>query len=75
MMKNLTLAVDERLLAEGRKYAQEHHTSLNALLRELLERVVRERRTDWVADCVKEMDAARGASKGKKWKREDLYRE
>lgn len=73
-MKNLTLAVDERLIEEGRKYAREHHTSLNALIRELLERVVRERRTDWVADCVKEMDAAHGRSKGKKWKREDLYR-
>ena len=73
-MKNLTLAVDERLIEDGRKYAREHHTSLNALLRELLERVVRERRTDWVADCVKEMDAAHGGSKGKKWKREDLYR-
>lgn len=74
-MKNLTLAVDERLIEDGRKYAREHHTSLNALLRELLERVVRERRTDWVADCVKEMDAACGTSKGKKWKREDLYRD
>ena len=40
-MKNLTLAVDERLIEDGRKYAREHHTSLNALLRELLERVVR----------------------------------
>ena len=73
-MKNLTLAVDERLIEDGRKYAREHHTSLNALLRELLERVVRERQTDWVADCVKEMDAAHGDSRGKKWKREDLYR-
>ena len=51
-MKNLTLAVDERLIAEGRKYARENHTSLNALIRDLLARVVRERRTDWVADCV-----------------------
>jgi ribonuclease D len=74
-MKNLTLAVDEKLIEEGRKYAYEHHTSLNALLRDLLERTVRERRTDWVADCVREMDAARGGSKGKKWKREDLYRD
>ena len=73
-MKNLTLAVDERLIEDGRKYACEHHTSLNALLRDLLECVVREQRTDWVADCVKEMDAAHGASKGKKWKRGDLYR-
>ena len=73
-MRNVTLSADERLIDEGRRYAREHHTSLNALLRTLLERVVRESQTDWVADCVKEMDAAKGNSRGKKWKREDLYR-
>ncbi|MDD2456626.1 MAG: DUF6364 family protein [Kiritimatiellae bacterium] len=73
-MKNLTLAVDERLIDEGRKYAQEHHTSLNALIRDLLERVVREPRSDWSAECVREMEAAHGRSKGKKWQREALYR-
>lgn len=73
-MKNLTLSADDRLIEEGRRYAAENHTSLNALLRTLLERVVRENRTDWVADCVKEMDTAKGHSRGKKWKREDLYR-
>lgn len=73
-MKNLTLAIDERLLDEGRKYAHEHHTSLNALIRDLLESVVREPRSDWSAECVREMDTANGRSKGGKWRREDLYR-
>lgn len=67
-------AVDERLIEEGRKYAREHHTPLNALIRDLLARVVRERRTDWGTGCVKEMDAAHGRSRGKTWEREDLYR-
>ena len=72
-MKNVTLSVDEELLAEGRRYAREHHTSLNALLRELLARTVRESRTSWLRECFDKMDEADGHSGGKNWSREDLY--
>jgi hypothetical protein len=73
-MKNLTLAIDERLLEEGRQYAREHRTSLNALLRGLLANMVRGSRVNWTEDCFAEMDAAKVRSRGKKWKREELYR-
>ena len=33
-MKNITLAVDEETLAAGRAYAERHHTTLNALVRD-----------------------------------------
>jgi len=72
-MKNITLSVSEELVEQGRRYAQEHHTTLNALVRDLLAQVVREERADWVVECLTKMDAAKGHSGGKKWKREDLY--
>jgi hypothetical protein len=72
-MQNLTLSVDESLLEEGRRYAQAHHTSLNALVRDLLAKTVREDGAQWVAECTRKMDAANGRSRGRKWKREDLY--
>ena len=72
-MKNVTLSIDEELLAEGRRYARTHHTSLNALLRELLARAVRESRASWVRECFGKMDEAKGHSGGRTWEREDLY--
>jgi hypothetical protein len=39
-MANLTLAVDDSLLQAARTYAQAHGTTVNALVRDLLERTV-----------------------------------
>ena len=39
-MKNVTLALDEKLIEESRHYARAHHTSLNTLSRDLLGRTV-----------------------------------
>lgn len=72
-MKNVTLSVDEGLLAEGRRYASAHRTTLNSLIRDLLARTVRESREDWVGECFRKMDATPGHSGGRTWKREDLY--
>ena len=72
-MRNVTLAVDENLLDEGRRYARQHHASLDALLRDLLRRTVRESGTTWVDECIGKMDKADGRSGGKTWKRGDLY--
>jgi len=72
-MKNLTLAIDEKLVEEGRRYARAHHTSLNSLVRELLARTVRGNRDNWVEECFKHMDEAKGHSRGRTWRREDLY--
>jgi len=33
-MKNITLALDDETLAAGRAYAQRHHTTLNARVRD-----------------------------------------
>jgi len=72
-MQNITLSVDETLIEDGRRYAKEHHTSLNALVRDLLARTVREDRSRWSTECLRKMDAANGHSHGRTWKREDIY--
>lgn len=43
MTKNITLAVDETVLAEARRYAAEHGTTVNGLVREHLQQIARSR--------------------------------
>ncbi len=50
------------------------HLTLNALIRDYLGRLVARTATDWAGVCLKEMRAAKGNSKGKRWAREELYR-
>jgi plasmid stability protein len=72
-MPNITLSIDDGLLEEGRKYAHAHHTSLNALIRDLLSEAVTSKSGDWLTEAFQLMDQAKANSRGKKWKREDLY--
>jgi hypothetical protein len=46
-MKNITLAIDDDLLIRGRDYAFKHNTSLNQLVRDLIEKTVDPPSTDW----------------------------
>jgi hypothetical protein len=72
-MKNLTIALDENLVTNARQYASRHRTTLNGLIRKLLQQTVSPASDNWVEECFAKMDAAAGDSKGRKWKREDLY--
>lgn len=72
-MKNITLAVDDELVTEGRRYARKHHTSLNGLVRDLLAKNVRPQNVYWADECIRKMDAAGGHSGGRQWRRKDLY--
>ena len=74
-MRNITISMDEDLLKAGRKYAQERHIALNALIRQLLAKaVLKSTKKEWLAECLAVMDKAKGNSRGRKWKREDLHR-
>jgi hypothetical protein len=73
-MKNVTLAMEEKLLAESREYAQRHHMTLNALIRSMLQREVgAQARTHWVDNFLELARKAGGDSRGWKWNREELY--
>ena len=74
-MKNVTLAMDEDLLEAGRAYARAPNTSLNNLIRESLRRtVIKEARATWAGEFLAVADKVKGDSRGKTWKREELYR-
>ena len=74
-MKNITLAIDEKLLKDVRKYAAEHDTSVNAIVREKLAEVVAPKKR--VADALKRMEAIAdeaGMEVGPiTWTRDDIY--
>ncbi len=72
-MPNITISLDEELLKSGRRYAEKQQTSMNALIRKLLEQTVRLQSDDWLEECFNLMDRANGNSGGRKWNREELY--
>lgn len=72
-MKNVTLAIDDEVLAEGRKYAEQHGTTLNDLMRDLLARTVMPDRAAMLKEMLRLMDENPGDSGGWKWNREELY--
>ncbi len=72
-MANITISIDEALLNAGREYARAHNTSLNAMIRQLLEKNVSRKSGQWLDECLKLMDQVQADSRGKKWTREELY--
>ena len=73
LMKNITLALDDKVLEAGRQYAERHQTTLNALVRELLARAVGPERSGAVTEMMRLMDAYPGHSGAARWTRDDLY--
>jgi hypothetical protein len=74
-MRNVTIALDERTLRDARRVAAERSTSLNALIRDFLERLTRresEARTARrrIAELCRESDAEVGE---RAWSRDDLH--
>jgi len=75
-MSNLTLTVEERLLRRARLRALEQGTSVNAVVREFLERYVEpDRERDALRALAELADGseAGSGSGGRSWTRDDLY--
>ena len=72
-MANITISINDELLKAGRAYAKAHNTSLNAMLRKLLEKNVLPKSGEWFDECMNLMDSVQTDSRGKKWTRGDLY--
>jgi hypothetical protein len=73
-MKNITLALDEKMIRAGREYARKHNMTLNSLIRKLLQQTVSQGSRNWINECFALMDKAKIGSFKKTWKREELYR-
>jgi hypothetical protein len=72
-MKNVTISIDDRLLQSSREYAHRQKTSLNTMIRNYLETVSSNPSNSWIAECFALMDRHPVSSKGKTWRREELY--
>ncbi len=75
LVKNVTISLDEATLRAARRIAAERSTSLNALIREFLERLTR--RESGVSEArrrIVELCRESTAEVGERtWTREDLY--
>jgi hypothetical protein len=77
-MKNITLAVDEDVLARAREFAKSHGTTVNALVREHLVQIVeQEHRRDAARQGLLKLMSNSEARLGPdyRWNREELYEE
>jgi hypothetical protein len=75
-MKNITLSVEDEVLREARKYAAERETTVNALVRDYLSRLIAQERDsakvrEELAQLSDESEARLGPDW--KWSREDAY--
>jgi hypothetical protein len=76
-MKNITLAVDDEVLAAVRKLAAERNTTVNGLVRDYLASLAEQVRKEAGARARKELvrlsEESTAGMAGWKWNREDLY--
>ena len=74
-MKNITLSIDEDILAKVRRYAAKHGTTVTALVRAEFERIARhEDRGKQAMQELREMSDKAHAEMGPvTWARDDLH--
>jgi hypothetical protein len=72
-MPNITMAIEKPLLDKARAYTRRQHTTVNALIRDLLRQTVAPREDNWTEKLFRDMDAVNAHSGGKRWPREELY--
>jgi len=74
-VKNITLSVDETVLAAVRRHAAERNSSVNALVRDYLTNLAKhEDRAERARAKLRQLSARSKGRLGKKtWSREDLH--
>jgi len=74
-MKNITLSVDEKVLAAVRRYAAERDVTVNGLVREFLTRIAsNEDRARKARMRIRKLSTSSGSRIGTiTWKRDDLH--
>lgn len=75
-MTNITIATDDEILVKVRKLAVERHTTLTAMVREILQQLAaREdvRTEEVIAQLQESFDASNAVVGNRKWRREDLH--
>ena len=72
-MPNITLSLDADLMRRGRDYAKTHGTSLNALIRKLLDEHTKPADTQ-IGSLITSLESTNGRSGGKRINRAELQR-
>jgi len=72
-MSTVTISLNDDLLKKSRKYAEEHNTSLNDLIRTLLLKTVENNQRQNIDELLNLMDKNSFSLKGKKFSREETY--
>jgi len=71
---NLTLSIDDKLAGRAREVARQQGTSLNALVRDFIEKLAGERGgEDLAAELERCWRETPGHSTGRSWRRDDAY--
>jgi hypothetical protein len=74
-MRNITLSVDEQVLAAARRYSAEHDSSVNAFVRECMAQITR--RSDRARKARSRIRQLSGHSPARieviTWKRDELH--
>ena len=71
-MSNVTLAIDDKLLEAARTYAHNHDTTVNALVRKLLEQAVQYQAGNWMEEFLEYADRHPGHSEGRTWTKDEI---
>ena len=77
-MRNLTLAIEDDLLKAARRYAAEHDTTVNAMIRSYLRQVtLRENRLKQAKEELRKLSESSAARLGPdyRWNRDEIYEE
>jgi hypothetical protein len=74
-MKNITLAIDDEVLRGARRYAAEHDTTVNALVREYLTGIVdfEKKAAEARKRLVKMSEESEARMGSWKWNRDEIY--
>ena len=71
---NITLSAKEALINKARDYASKHGTTLNSMIREFLEKIVKQEKSDTgLKRFLHLAENFSGDSKGWTWDRNDIY--
>lgn len=72
-MSNITLSIPDEVIKEARDYARKNKTSLNAMIRQFLERTFKKPKKSSIEEFFAIADRCKASSKGWKWNREEIY--
>lgn len=70
---NVTLSIDDQILARARELAQQRGTSLNQMIRDYLDSLTASDPAKTVTELRRLWQEEEGDSGGWKWNREELY--